>query len=237
MSRPTVARDRILRHTVVISVLFHAGLLAGPWWSADPRPSGDAPPPGTPFVVSLAASSVDSPPASGNPDPEERAPDGLLDPPRVPLPSLDPIAPDTPFDGTADDTPAQELFAPPTRPVDRPSTGTQGGGDGLGSTPGTGELGQGAGDDTRFREPKLLRTYLPIELKESENYPSPLEIVAHLRVGVDGTVVEVRAENPDLPADIQAALARSAEHMRFRPAMRGTTPVEAWKEITFVYRH
>ena len=224
-----------LRRGFGISLLVHAALLAGLWWAEDEAPPGMSSPPGDAFAVSLAPSRT-SPPAETDAMEDAPAPDGLLTPPKVPVPEIAAPPSESPFEDVTPSPDPALLFEPPSLAGDDAGDGS---GAGSGRQPGGG-TGAGEGDSDappRFREPKLLRTYLPLELDTSRNYPSPLEVVARLKVGLDGTVVEVQALDPDLPADLRDAVERSARHMRFRPAMIGTEPVEAWKEITFVYRH
>jgi hypothetical protein len=78
---------------------------------------------------------------------------------------------------------------------------------------------------------------LPLDPDDAATLQVPPEIPVRLRVGADGRVKEILPQIATLAPPILEALHRSAEAMRFAPAMSAGKPVEGWFSMTFVFRH
>jgi protein TonB len=219
------AENRVLARTAAASLLLHAALVLAPgsWWEglifpeapgrAGSRPEG-------PLTVSLVPWGPASAAGPPRPEPLEAAP---------PAPAVAASPAEAP-------PPAEAPSGIPPRTPAVTGTGGAGASDPAAGSPAATAPGSGATGELRYRPPKLLAGALPLTPEESEGLPSPLEISVRLRVDRRGRVAEVVPGKPDLPAPLREALERSARAMRFVPARLGGEPVEAWFEVSFVYR-
>ena len=212
-----------LRGAVALSAALHAALLLVPatWW--DEVPGGDPLRGGRTFTVSLFESAPDGDPAAeavpAEPEPEAEA---------------EPVAAE----------PALPEPAPVEAPVpaETPPAGADGSrGRSAGGVPGESGAGAEEGAETgagkaSFRAPRPLSVALPIDPENPGDLEVPPEIPVRLWIGTDGSVLRVVPQIEGLPAPVQTALEESARNMRFIPASRGGTPVEAWFSMTFVFR-
>lgn len=217
--------NRVLARTAAASVLFHVALVLAPgsWWEGltpreEPGRAGShLEGPLTVSLVPWGPAAVAGPP---RPEPVEA-------PPPAPAVAAPPIQ---------DPPPAEAPSENPARTPAATGAGSAGASEPAAGSPAATAPRSGAPGALRYRPPKLLAGALPLTPEESEGLPSPLEISVRLRVDLRGRVAEVVPRKPDLPAPLREALERSARAMRFVPARRGGEPVEAWFEMSFVYR-
>lgn len=210
-----------LRTAVALSLALHLAAVLVPM---DPQGMGEGVAAPVGFVVSLLEMPRAEAPAAKPlpPAPEPR-------PETPPVPAVPEAAPQT---APREDAGAvSEPASPPAgAPVPAADAGSPSAGEAPGSGPGEGETA------VRFRPPRLLVGGLPIDPEDSGKLEVPDEIPVRLRIGVDGRVLEIIPENPDLSDPVRKALDRSAAAMRFAPARRGDRAVEGWFSMTFVFR-
>jgi protein TonB len=164
-------------------------------------------------------------------------------PPGEPGPELGPeLPPPEPDEPTPPEPEPPVLPAPAPEPSPAAEAASGGGGgtpppgeDAIGS-PAMGEVPGSPEEGTnRFQPPRLLTGALPLDPEEIENLAVPEEIPVRIRVGPDGRVLRIEPVDAGLPPVVREAIERSARAMRFLPARRGETAVEAWFSMTFIY--
>lgn len=237
MSRPVPRRSR---NFWLVSLLLHGGAALIPlsWLTVD-SPAGGGGGGGGPVAVSLVAFASLSDPAAAVPTvpAPPPSPDAVevdaLPPEPEPVRDPAPVASD-PKPTEAGEAPGAAVVGE-GGPAPDPGEGLKG--VGPGPTDGDG-AGAGAGDGSRaaYRPPRLLAGALPLTPEESKDLDLPREIPVRLKIGTDGSVVEIEPADPALPEVLKEALRRSAAAMRFVPAKLGEEPVEAWFSMTFIYR-
>jgi protein TonB len=101
----------------------------------------------------------------------------------------------------------------------------------------TGATGAAAGDEREavLRPPVAVALVWPeIEPDGRRAGQTPVELLVH--VTASGEVSDVRVVTPTGCAACEAAAVEAARRLRFRPAMRGSTPVAVWWPFTFEFR-
>lgn len=217
----------LMRSALIGSLMIHLVLAFVPWGGFVEGEGEDLPGSGD-FVVSLVPGL-----AGGEESPEET--NMAVAPPSEAVPEPDPVDP-MELDPEPTETVPDEPEPPQQNEGDLPASAggpaIPGGGGGGTPSPAT---GPGA-PPSPYQPPRLLAGALPIDPDDSEELNVPEEIPVRLRIGADGTVLEIVPSDPDLPPKVMEALERSAQAMKFIPARRDDRPVEAWFHMTFVHR-
>ena len=166
------------------------------------------------------------PPAEPDPEPEPE--------PDLPADTLEPETAEVPADPPEDSVPdaaapagAGQIPAGEGR-AEGSETGEAAGEDAAGS-------GEAAGTGTPYRPPRLLVAALPLSPDRVSDLPQDGEIEVRVLVGVDGRVRAVEPVRGPVAPELMAAIRDAAGVMRFVPARRHGSPVEAWSPITFVF--